>query len=100
MFGFTLAGIAIAVPSPCFSFKAAATSWQGPGLRELMVTFAPAAANCSAIALPIPREDPVIIADFPERSNKLIGASFKCLDFVVVIGPRTSLEKGFARSGL
>src|SRR3978361_1774486 len=65
-----LAGTAMAGPA-LRALMAAATSSQGPALREEMVTLAPWAAICSAIALPLPREGPVITATFPVRSNSL-----------------------------
>src|SRR3990167_5199882 len=63
-----LAGTAIAAPG-CLALMAAATSSQGPALREEIVTLAPCSAMRSAMALPIPREDPVITATLPVRSN-------------------------------
>ena len=48
---------------------AAATSSQGPILREEITTWAPCSARRSAIALPIPREEPVTMATLPVRSN-------------------------------
>ena len=50
---------------------AAATSSQGPALREEITTLAPWAAICSAMALPMPREEPVITATLPVRSNSV-----------------------------
>src|ERR1051326_1872193 len=53
----------------------AATSSQGPALRLEITTLAPASAICSAIARPMPREDPVTIAVLPVRSNSSMSAS-------------------------
>ena len=58
------------VPSPCSALIAAATSSQASCLRLEMTTLAPCSASASAIALPIPRDEPVTIATFPVRSNK------------------------------
>jgi len=55
------------------SLIAWATAWQGAGLRDEMTTLAPWLAMVSAMALPMPREEPVMIAVFPERSKRLIG---------------------------
>src|SRR3569623_1404567 len=43
-------------------------------LRLVMMTYAPAAANPSAMARPVPREEPVTIAILPVRSNKFIAS--------------------------
>src|SRR6516162_2131211 len=61
-----------AIASPPLTRIAAATSSQGAELRAEMTTRPPASANASAIAWPIPRLDPVMIATFPDRSNNLI----------------------------
>src|SRR3981081_851096 len=65
-----LAGTAMAWPG-LRSLIAAATSSQGPALRDEITTLAPWAAICSAIALPMPRDEPVITATLPVRSNSL-----------------------------
>src|SRR6185503_5591123 len=70
-----LAGTTIAVPSPCFALMASATSWQASALRLEITTFAPWSAIASAIARPMPRDEPVITATFPLRSNRLIRVS-------------------------
>src|SRR4051794_14651490 len=61
-----------AIASPSLARIAAATSSHDSWLREEIATFAPASAKASAIALPMPREDPVTIATFPVRSNRFI----------------------------
>jgi hypothetical protein len=48
-----LAGQAMAAPG-CAALIAAATSSQGPALREEIATLAPCSASRSAMALPIP----------------------------------------------
>src|ERR1700704_4432988 len=52
-----------------------ATSSHGPWLRPEIVTLAPASAKLSAIARPMPRDDPVTTATLPLRSNSFIGLS-------------------------
>ena len=44
----------------------------GASLRDEITTRAPASAKPSAIARPMPRDEPVTIATLPERSNKFI----------------------------
>src|SRR5262245_49468584 len=61
-----------AIESPPVARIAAATSSQGPAFRAEITTFPPASAIASAIARPIPRLEPVIIAAFPDRSNSVI----------------------------
>src|ERR1700722_6384308 len=51
---------------------AAATSSQGPGLRDEIATLAPCSAIRSAIALPIPLVEPVMMATLPVRSNRFM----------------------------
>src|SRR5689334_3819638 len=63
-----LAGTAMAEPG-YLALISAATSSQGPALRDEIVTLAPCSAMRSAMALPIPREDPVMTATLPVRSN-------------------------------
>ena len=63
--------MAIALPSPCAALIAAATSSHASCLRLEMTTLAPCSAIASAIARPIPREEPVTIATLPVRSNRL-----------------------------
>jgi hypothetical protein len=55
-----------------FSTDLTATSSHGAALRAEMTTRPPASANASAIARPIPRLEPVMIATFPDRSNSLM----------------------------
>jgi polyvinyl alcohol dehydrogenase (cytochrome) len=50
--------------------ESAATSSQGPALRDEITTLAPCWAMRSAIARPIPREEPVMTATLPVRSNR------------------------------
>src|SRR5438874_2706934 len=61
-----------AIASPPVARIAAATSSHGSWLRAEMTTRAPASAKASAIARPMPREEPVTIATLPERSNRFI----------------------------
>src|SRR5450756_182251 len=68
-----LAGIAIAAPAPLTALMAWATSAHGSGLRDEITTCAPCSAMRSAIALPMPRDEPVITATFPARENKDMG---------------------------
>jgi hypothetical protein len=49
------------------SISLAACSATSPSM-SLMRTFAPSATNSSAVALPMPRADPVMIAALPSRS--------------------------------
>src|SRR5258706_15752339 len=53
-----------------------APSSPGPWLRPEIVTLAPASAKPSAIARPMPRDDPVTIATLPDRSNNFMSRSF------------------------
>src|SRR5436190_21874902 len=64
-----LAGIAIARPAPCAAQIAAATAAHASGLRDEITTFAPASAMRSAIALPMPRVEPVITVVLPASEN-------------------------------
>src|SRR4051794_13216077 len=61
-----------AIASPPRAQIAAATSSHGSWLRDEITTLAPASAKASAIARPMPREDPVTIATLPVRSNRFI----------------------------
>src|SRR6185437_10605500 len=60
---------------PALSLMALATSSQACFLREEITTFAPCSAIRSAIARPMPREEPVMTATFPLMSNKVISSS-------------------------
>src|SRR3954453_18191328 len=60
--------------SPSISF--AACSATSPS-RSLTSTFAPSRTNSSAVALPMPRAEPVMIALFPSSSPKVF-ASWSC----------------------
>src|SRR4051812_32691980 len=62
----------IAIASPPLARIAAATASHGSWLRDEITTLAPESAKASAIARPMPRDDPVTIATFPVRSNKFI----------------------------
>src|ERR1044071_6157507 len=62
-----------AIASPPLPRMASAASSQGPWLRPEIVTLAPASAKPSAIARPMPRDDPVTIATFPLRSKSWVG---------------------------
>ena len=66
-----MAGITTARPSPWRRLIPSATSWQAAALRELITTRAPCSASRSAMARPIPREEPVTTAARPLRSNRL-----------------------------
>src|SRR5260370_38803404 len=55
----------------------AATSSQAGPFGDEITTFAPCAASLRAMALPIPREEPVTIATFPARSNNVTALSPK-----------------------
>ena len=65
-----LAGRATARPGPCAVLMASAAASQASALREEITTRAPWVASASAIARPIPREDPVTIATLPARLNR------------------------------
>src|SRR5579863_9788064 len=64
----------MATASPPLARIAAAASSHGASLRAEMTTRAPALANPSAIARPMPREEPVTIATLPVRSKRFISA--------------------------
>src|ERR1700733_234800 len=63
------AATAIAVPGPCAAFIASATALHGSSLREEMTTLAPCSARRSATARPMPRDEPVMTATWPETSK-------------------------------
>src|SRR6185312_9951326 len=58
-----------AMASPPSFLIAATTSSHGSRLRPEITTFAPASAKISAIARPMPRDEPVTTATFPVRSK-------------------------------
>src|SRR5580704_11731816 len=60
---------AIAVAGPCAALMASAVSRQAANLRLETTTLAPCSAIASAIARPMPREDPVMTATWPLKSN-------------------------------
>jgi hypothetical protein len=68
-----LACTASAVPLPWRASMALATSAQASSLREEITTRAPCSAMRSAMARPMPREEPVITATFPSSENKDMG---------------------------
>src|SRR3954469_19409066 len=98
----------IAIASPPLARMPAATSSQGPWLRAEIATLAPASAKASAIARPMPRDDPVTIATLPVRSKSFI-ISFlydycsaeRPLKYLVHIGIAERLQRlgPFARDG-
>src|SRR5580700_2966892 len=51
------------------AIRPARTSSQASILRDEIITLAPARANSSAMARPMPRDEPVTSATFPERSK-------------------------------
>src|SRR5882724_13582064 len=67
-----LAAIAIAVPLPNLSLISLATWSHTSCLREEITTLAPCSAIRSAMARPMPREEPVMTATFPDISNKVM----------------------------
>src|ERR1700756_2512201 len=67
-----LAAIATAVPLPNLPLISLVTESQTACLREEITTLAPCSAIRSAIARPIPREEPVMTATFPDKSNKVM----------------------------
>src|SRR3546814_5247343 len=66
------AATVIAGPAPYFALIPAATASQASCLRLDITTFAPCSAIASAIALPMPRDDPVISAIWPFMSNRFM----------------------------
>src|ERR1700722_3923692 len=70
-----LAGIGFAASRPRARLMAAAVSAQASFLRDDMTTVAPCSASRSAMARPMPREEPVTIAKRPVRSNRLVKIS-------------------------
>ena len=63
------------MPAPCLALIAAATSWQGSALRDEITTLAPCSARRSAMALPMPRDEPVMTATLPSSENNDINVS-------------------------
>src|SRR5579864_7400936 len=70
-----LAGIESAACFPHLSLITFATSSHAACLREEITTLAPCSAIRSAIARPIPRDEPVMTATFPDKSNKVMSHS-------------------------
>jgi len=60
------------IASPPLARIAKTTSSHGSWLRAEMTTLAPASANNSAIARPMPRDEPVTIATLPVRSKSFM----------------------------
>src|SRR5580704_9539070 len=76
------AATASATCLPALSLIALATASQICCLRDEITTLAPCSAIRSAMARPIPREEPVITATFPVISNKVMRFSqIKVCDF-------------------
>src|SRR5689334_21287451 len=67
-----LAATGFAASRPQARLMAAAVSAQASAFRDEMTTVAPCSANRSAMARPMPREEPVMIATRPVRSNRLL----------------------------
>ncbi len=72
-----LAACAIAAPPRAWIIRA--TSAQASAFRLEITTFAPASAIRSAIARPIPREEPVIKATRPVMSNNTFVTSVRAM---------------------
>src|SRR6185437_4284118 len=70
-----LAAIGFAASRPRARLMSAAVLAQASALRDEMITVAPCSASRSAMALPMPREEPVTIATRPSRSNRLLKLS-------------------------
>src|SRR3954452_8896211 len=87
----------IAIASPPFSRIAAAASSHGSWLRDEITTLAPASAKASAIARPMPRDDPVTIATFPVRSKRFI-IGFLCRFLVSRTAPETPDRHRYRRA--
>src|SRR5271167_4851648 len=71
-----LAGTAMAAPGWAVLI-AAATSSHGPALRDEITTLAPCSAICSAMARPMPFDEPVMMATLPARSKRLMPTLLK-----------------------
>ena len=69
-----LAATAIAEPARR-AFSSAATASQASALRDEITTLAPCSASRSAIARPMPRDEPVTTATLPLRSKSSICVS-------------------------
>jgi len=67
-----LAATASATCLPALSLMALATSSHTCCLRDEITTLAPCSAIRSAMARPMPREEPVMTATFPDMSNKVM----------------------------
>src|ERR1700693_4416645 len=66
------AATASATCLPALSWIALATASQTCCLRDEITTLAPCSAIRSAMARPMPREEPVMTATFPVMSNKVM----------------------------
>src|SRR5271165_4117847 len=60
---------AMAVPAPCAALIASAVARHAAILRLEITTLAPCSAIASAMARPMPREEPVMTATLPLKSN-------------------------------
>ena len=69
-----LAAIGFAASRPRARLMASAVSAQASALRDEMTTLAPCSASRSAMARPMPREEPVTIATRPVKSKRLVKA--------------------------
>ncbi len=88
-----LAGTAIAWPG-YLSLISAVTASTAAGLREEITTLAPCSAMRSAIALPMPLVEPVMMATLPVRS-KSSGTPARALVSVATDMARLSLKRSF-----
>src|ERR1700751_5465426 len=61
-----------AIASPPLARIAAAIYSQGPALRAEITTRPPASAKASAIARPMPRLEPVMMATLPDKSKSFM----------------------------
>src|SRR4051794_29990375 len=83
-----LAAMATAAALPNLSLISLATWSQTSCLREEITTLAPCSAIRSAMALPMPRVEPVMTATLPFMSNKLISLSQMLVSQLYVISGR------------
>ena len=69
-----LAAIAVARPAPWARSISAQAASQASSLRDDTTTRAPASAMRSAMARPMPRDEPVITATLPARENRVMAS--------------------------